>query len=163
MLHETFRLQHSHFLWMPTLIFWSHLCGDREKERRGRGREGRAGGTRGRESVHLDFLSSVAVVGQGRPSLGDAHYQFFWRTEHKKTSIKTQVTAQKAHKIKCCEFIIIIFLNMEATQGLIMWYRYGWLHSCAVTITRCLSLLLQTVLRLTAKLPASYLMILFQF
>ena len=92
-----------------------------EKEKGGGGQ----GGKRGRESVHLDFLSSVAVVGQGRPSLGDAHYQFFWRTEHKKTSIKTQVTAQKAHKIKCCEFIIIIFLNMEATQGLIMWYRYG--------------------------------------
>lgn len=109
---------------------------------RKRGEEGEGGReTRGRESVHLDFLSSVAVVGQGRPSLGDAHYQFFWRTEHKNRSIKIQVTAQKAYEIKCWQFFLFLFFfNMEATQGLIMWYKYGSLHSCAVTITRCLSL-----------------------
>lgn len=32
---------------------------------------------RGEERESLDLLSSVAVVGQGRPSLGDANYQFF--------------------------------------------------------------------------------------
>lgn len=50
------------------------ICVVIERERRGG--EGRGDG-RGRESVHLDLLSSVAVVGQGWPSLGDAHYQFF--------------------------------------------------------------------------------------
>lgn len=42
-----------------------------EREREERGEEG------GRESVGPGLLPSVAVVGQGRPSLGDAHDQFF--------------------------------------------------------------------------------------
>lgn len=33
--------------------------------------------------MDLDLLSSVAVVGQGRPSLGDAHNQFFCKERGK--------------------------------------------------------------------------------
>lgn len=84
-LHEILCVQHNHFLWMPTLVFWSHLCGDRENERRGKEEEG---GDKKGETVHLDLLSSVAVVGQGRPSLGDAHNQFFWRNRVKYDVLK---------------------------------------------------------------------------
>lgn len=39
----------------------------------------RGGGEGGAERLRPDLLSSVAVVRQGRPSLGNAHDQFFWR------------------------------------------------------------------------------------
>lgn len=75
------------------------ICVVIERKRGEEGEErGGQGGTRGRESVHLDFLSSVAVVGQGRPSLGDAHYQFFWRTEHRKHQLKPKSQHKKLIK-----------------------------------------------------------------
>lgn len=83
------------------------------------------GGGRGRwegETVHLDFLSSVAVVGQGRPSLGDAHDQFFYRNRRK---CHTSVKAQQQN-----------VGNLRETETRTMWYKYGGMHSGAVTITR---------------------------
>lgn len=46
------------------------------------------GGGEERRGEEVERLSSVAVVGRGRPSLGDAHYQFFWRDGVRKTSIR---------------------------------------------------------------------------
>lgn len=64
---------------------------------------------RGREFVHLDLLSSVAVVGQGRPSLGDAHYQFFWRNKAKYIDWNRKISGKNKMWVRYT-------INMEATQ-----------------------------------------------
>lgn len=64
------------------------------------GREGSGG--RGRESVRVGFLSSVAVEGQGWPRLSDAHHQFFWRRGGKKEIKDFTVEGLK----DCCRNIV---------------------------------------------------------
>lgn len=119
------------FACSTTAFFGRQLSSSRPS---GDGGEGRGGGRR-REPVCLDLLSSVAVVGQGRPGLGDAHYQFFCGSGARQRQSEPRDGLSRIYII-CGSFFTI---NVEATQGLedqLMWYKYGWLLDSAITTTR---------------------------
>lgn len=60
-------------------------------------------------------LSSVAVVGQGRPSLGDAHYEFFCRIKNSKT-----------RKLKTMEKIKGLYKQQRYNMAAAHWCRHNF-------------------------------------